>query len=163
MLYHQNCLLQFQERAKRAKSSLDLYPPSGLVWRWSAWISIINIPKKNAPENKSSQNERIVFQPSVFRWYVSFREGVFKHQYSMRHYFNRYDIIQKIDEFITILVLFDDIFHCFFLISEPNSHMGYSNGWCTSLQDPVGKQSHRINGTGIFAYIDPIRNNYSCR
>ena len=29
----------------------------------------------NAPENRVSQKETIVFQPSIFRCYVSFREG----------------------------------------------------------------------------------------
>ena len=29
----------------------------------------------NAPENRPSEKETIVFQPSIFRCYVSFREG----------------------------------------------------------------------------------------
>ena len=37
------------------------------------------LPKTNsrfAPENGPSQKERIVFQPLIFRGYVSFREGI---------------------------------------------------------------------------------------
>ena len=34
------------------------------------------LPETNiAPENRHSQKETIVFQPSIFRCYVSFREG----------------------------------------------------------------------------------------
>ena len=33
----------------------------------------------NAPENRSPQKERIVFQPSIFRCYVSFRESNIEH------------------------------------------------------------------------------------
>ncbi len=36
------------------------------------------LPKANiAPEHRPSQRERIIFQPSIFRGYVSVREGMF--------------------------------------------------------------------------------------
>ena len=35
-------------------------------------------PKFNiAPENRPGPNRKVVFQPSIFRCYVSFREGMF--------------------------------------------------------------------------------------
>ena len=38
----------------------------------------VTLPETNiAPENRPSQKETIVFQPSIFRDYVSFREGIF--------------------------------------------------------------------------------------
>ena len=40
---------------------------------------VISLPETNSeftPENRPSQKETIVFQPSISRCYVSFREGI---------------------------------------------------------------------------------------
>ena len=48
-----------------------------LEWKYMCWTQKKStLPKTNmAPENRPSQKEGIVFQPSIFRCYVSFREG----------------------------------------------------------------------------------------
>ena len=66
---------------------LELWAPNGLNGALeSRWLGILNmahfgVPSLKltifSPENRPSQKERIVFQPSIFRGYVSFREGIY--------------------------------------------------------------------------------------
>ena len=62
--------------------------PMGGRWLWwpvgghgghGGWgrCHVCTLPKTNiAPETRPSQNRKLIFQPSVFRRYVSFREGI---------------------------------------------------------------------------------------
>ena len=48
-------------------------------------IGLVSIPETNSSHMKMArtQKETIVFQPSIFRGYVSFREGNYPKQYLM--------------------------------------------------------------------------------
>ena len=50
---------------------------------------IYTLPETNiAAENRPSQKETIVFQPSIFRGYVSFREGIYINLTVLLQYYN---------------------------------------------------------------------------
>ena len=47
---------------------LEMPLPKCLGQSWDVWIACFTLPETNiAPENRPSQKERIVFQPSIFR------------------------------------------------------------------------------------------------
>ena len=48
---------------------LGIYPPE---------LGMTTLPETNifAPENRPKPTRKVIFQPSIFRGYVSFREGI---------------------------------------------------------------------------------------